>query len=155
MRITRDDVEQSGSRIVDPGRYLAEVTDAIAKTSRNGDAMLQVTFHDAARGTMLCRDYIMCSGPGLPMGYAKLVALQVIDPEKDEVEFESWDLIGRTVWLHLIHDSYSYTDKVTGQVKSGVSCKPNANRDDYGYERDPNQDKPEPSPPPADAPLPF
>ena len=93
-----------------PGVYLAEIKNAVQKTSKaTGDAYLAL--HLVAvdfGGAFLCFDNAMLEGGGANIGSAKLSAFD-LDPGDN---FEPNELIGRRVYVDCVLDTYEGVDRL-------------------------------------------
>lgn len=138
VRYTQDDVAKAGDGgLPAPGKYLAEVQKSEEKQSASGDPMFNIQFKDVETGSLLCFDTIMLGGRGIGIGHKKLLLLGAVLPNDPVHEVFAEDLIGKRVWLDIVHEPY--VSKKDGAKKMAAKPNFNAERTDnsaFGYTRE-------------------
>jgi hypothetical protein len=122
MKFKEDDCSE-GMEPRTEGVYSGVVAEVEEKLTKNDDDMWSIKFEDEEDGQTLCYDNLVFSKSGKGIAFTKLKNLGV---EKVDgcYECESQDLIGKTVQLNLVEETYNNKTHLT----------PDINADGFGYQ---------------------
>lgn len=113
------DWERPENTLPRPGIHFARVDKCELKKSKNGDDMFVVDLVEGNFGGKLIRDWIMLEGKMWGAGKHALIALGL----GGQASIEPMDLVGKTAYVCIKHEPYSFIDKKSGKEIERLDAK--------------------------------